>query len=295
MWTPDICLYHFPCDDGFAAAWCARRRWPDIEMAPTNYGQPLPDVDFAGKNVLIADFSYKPDVLRSLGQKANSVVVLDHHKTAAEDLDEFPVKMVGARYDAIERTLARLDGPDTNIIVSFDMDRSGAMMTWEFCFPDDPAPAFIKHIQDRDLWRFALEGTRALSLYLRSFDFDFDVWDQIAERMESDPEATMAEAESIERFYDRKLAEMLPTATVKKIGNWDGVPVAHAPYAFASDLAHEMLKSHPDAPFAAVVVDAYGGRTYSLRSEDSREDVAEVARSFGGGGHRNAAGFRVPA
>lgn len=105
----------------------------------------------------------------------------------------------------------------------------------------------------------------------------------------------MAEAESIERFYDRKLAEMLPTATVKKIGNWDGVPVAHAPYAFASDLAHEMLKSHPDAPFAAVVVDAYGGRTYSLRSEDSREDVAEVARSFGGGGHRNAAGFRVPA
>jgi len=72
------------------------------------------------------------------------------------------------------------------------------------------------------------------------------------------------------------------------------VPVAHAPYAFASDLAHEMLKAYPQAPFAAVVVDAYGGRTYSLRSEDGRRDVSEVARSFGGGGHRNAAGFRVP-
>jgi uncharacterized protein len=42
------------------------------------------------------------------------------------------------------------------------------------------------------------------------------------------------------------------------------------------------------------VVEAYGSRTWSLRSEDSRQDVSEVASTFGGGGHRNAAGFRVP-
>jgi nanoRNase/pAp phosphatase (c-di-AMP/oligoRNAs hydrolase) len=59
-------------------------------------------------------------------------------------------------------------------------------------------------------------------------------------------------------------------------------------------VAHELLKAHPAAPFAAVVVDVHGGRTWSLRSEDSRQDVSEVAKGFGGGGHRNAAGFRVP-
>jgi nanoRNase/pAp phosphatase (c-di-AMP/oligoRNAs hydrolase) len=34
---------------------------------------------------------------------------------------------------------------------------------------------------------------------------------------------------------------------------------------------------------------------YSLRSEDSREDVSEVAKQFGGGGHRNAAGYQIGA
>lgn len=31
-----------------------------------------------------------------------------------------------------------------------------------------------------------------------------------------------------------------------------------------------------------------------MDDDDLRQDVSEVARMFGGGGHRNAAGFRVP-
>jgi hypothetical protein len=58
----------------------------------------------------------------------------------------------------------------------------------------------------------------------------------------------LADAKAIERFYDRRLAEMIPTATLKAIGKWKDVPVAHAPYAFGSDLANELLKAHPAAP-----------------------------------------------
>ncbi len=143
-----------------------------------------------------------------------------------------------------------------------------------------------------------LEHTRCLSLLLQSYPYDLAIWNDLMVAFDDVGGArgnVLAEAHAIERFYDQKIAEMLPTVEIKKIGKWDGVPVAHAPHAFASDLAHAMLKAHPDAPFAAVVVDAHGGRTYSLRSEDSRQDVSEVARSFGGGGHRNASGFRVPA
>ncbi len=276
-WVPDICVYHFPCDDGFACAWIARRKWRDIVTFGTNYGLPFPDVDITGRNVLIADFSYKPDVLRELGAKAKSIVILDHHKTALADLLEF-------------QPCAQERG---NITAHFDMDHSGAMMTWDFCFPGKPAPEMLRYIEDRDLWRFNLKETRSFSLYLRSHPYDFEVWTDVANRLWRMPNAILGEAAAIERFYDRKLAEMLPTATWKNIGQWN-VPVAHAPYAFASDLAHELLKAHAHAPFAAVAVDAYGGRTYSLRSEDSRQDVSEVARQFGGGGHRNASGFRVP-
>lgn len=300
-WTPDICIYHFPCDDGFASAWVARKRWPGITMAPTNYGQPFPDADFRGKNVLIADFSYKPDavseLMMSLG--ARSIVMLDHHKTAQADLKDFQVELCGgAQFRATNvggmlSDMRELDRPA--VLARFDMERSGASLTWEFCFPDHEQPPFIAMIEDRDLWRMKLPSTRAFSLYLRSFPYDFDAWDVIAQEIVDDTAAVLDEAHAIERFYDRKIAEMLPTAVIRDIGKWKCVPVAHAPYAFASDLANEMLKAHPAAPFAAVVVDAYGARTYSLRSTDDRQDVSEVARSFGGGGHRNAAGFRVPA
>lgn len=297
-WKPDVCIYHFPCDDGFASAWIARRKWPDIVLAGTNYGLPFPDVDILGKNLLIADFSYKPDVLPGLAAKARSIVMLDHHKTAEADLKDFKVEMCGdAKFTAADvggtfRDLSDLDRPQ--ILARFDMQRSGAGLTWEFCFPDEPAPVMVQFIEDRDLWRFRLKETRAFSLYLHSFPYDFDIWTMIADRIYSDPNLIIGEALSIERFYDQKLAEILPTATLKTIGKWKDVPVAYAPYAFASDVANELLKAYPSAPFAAVVVDAYGARTYSLRSDGSREDVSEVAKAFGGGGHRNAAGFRVP-
>lgn len=294
-WKPDVCIHHFPCDDGFASAWVVRRKWPETVITGTNYGLPLPDVDIVGKNLLIADFSYKPEALADVAALAKSVVILDHHKTAEADLRQSKVECRAFRAADIDQMLSDvhfLGRPP--IIAHFDMDRSGAALTWEFCFPDEPIPVMLQFIEDRDLWRFKLRETRAFSLYLRSFPYDFDVWTTIADRIYSDPNLVIGEALSIERFYDQKLAEMLPTAVLKSIGRWKDVPVAHAPYAFASDLAHELLKAHPSAPFAAVVVDAYGGRTYSLRSEDGREDVSEVARTFGGGGHRNAAGFRVP-
>jgi len=35
------------------------------------------------------------------------------------------------------------------------------------------------------------------------------------------------------------------------------------------------------------------GRVFSLRSNDEGVDVSEVAKQYGGGGHRNASGFKV--
>lgn len=302
-WKPDVCIYHFPCNDGFASAWIARRRWPDLVMAPTNYGLPFPDVDLRGKNILIADFSYKPDAISELMMSygARAIVMLDHHKTAQADLKDFAIELCGSAQFAADdveglfRDLVELGRPP--IAARFDMERSGASLTWEFCFPDQPVPFFVRVIEDRDLWRMRLPETRRVSLFLRSFPYEFATWNSIADGMEDEVSRAnmLGKAEAIERFYDQKIAEMVPTATLKSIGKWKNVPVAHAPYAFASDLAHELLKKFPDAPFAAVVVDAYGSRTYSLRSEGSREDVSEVAKTFGGGGHRNSAGFRVPA
>ncbi len=297
-WKPDICIYHFPCDDGFASAWCVWKKWgDDVEMRPANYGQALPlDEEIAGKNVLIADFSFKYDDLCAMSWKAKSIVLLDHHKTARADLERLPplVHLTPEGLDDAFKINWSQNTPE--IVAHFDMNRSGASLTWEFCFPGEPMPALIKYVEDRDLWRMNYEETRPLSLYLRAHDYDFAAWDEIMLQFENEDRRAdiLNEAFAIQKFYDKKVGEIADTVSMKQIGEHDGVPVVHAPYAFASDTAHELLQRHADAPFAAVVVDAYGGRTYSLRSEDERVDVSEVAKSFGGGGHRNAAGFRMP-
>jgi nanoRNase/pAp phosphatase (c-di-AMP/oligoRNAs hydrolase) len=47
-------------------------------------------------------------------------------------------------------------------------------------------------------------------------------------------------------------------------------------------------------PFAACYWDTPDGRVFSLRSREDGVDVSAIAKRYGGGGHRNASGFRMP-
>ncbi len=302
-WKPDICIYHSPCDDGFASAWIVRGYWPDCELIGTNYGAPFPGADYWGKRILIVDFSYPPARVAELMTKhgAQSIVMLDHHKTAQADLKDFAIGIQPGfcfrEQDVATHLGALHDLGRPPVIARFDMEHSGAGLTWEFCYGREIPPMLVQHVEDRDLWRFHLCHTKAVSRLLRSYPYDFEQWSKLAVKLDSRGEENrtiMAEAHAIQRFYDHQVAVIAQTATTKTIGKFKNVPTAHAPYDFTSDVASALLKANPDAPFAAIIVDSYGGRTYSLRSDDNREDVSEVAKSFGGGGHRNAAGFRVP-
>lgn len=298
-WKPDIFIYHSPCDDGFGAAWAVWKRWgDDVELVPASYGEPPPDV--SGKHVLLGDFSFKRPVLDEMANAARSIVILDHHKTAQEDLAPFAVEMCGlARLSSedipgIIRDLAELNRPP--VVAAFDMARSGARLVWEFCHSGKPVPQLIRFVEDRDLWLFENEGTRAFSLWLRSHPYNLQTWDRIAQQLgKSDSfHAIMQQALAIEAYYDQKVGEVAAVARWARI---DGhmVPVVNCVWALASDVAHRLLELHPAAPFAATYFDrSDGARSFSLRSDDTRADVSAVARRYGGGGHRNAAGFEVP-
>lgn len=295
-WRPDIVIYHAPCDDGFAAAWACWRRWgDDVAYHPAKYGAPAPDV--AGKRILIVDFSFKRTDMDELARSAASIVVLDHHKTAEAELEPFRFResepgVIGPEHiSGMLRDLAELRRPP--VIAIFDMHRSGARMAWDFCFADTP-PELIQFVQDRDLWLFRYPETKAFSLYLRSHEYAFATWSRIADELGSDRKSLMTAAHALQAFYDQKVAEMVREVRIELIAG-HSVPVVNTSWAFASDVAHELLRLHPAAPFAACYYDRGDGtRTYSLRSDDARLDVSEIARRFGGGGHRNAAGFETP-
>jgi hypothetical protein len=293
QWKPDICIYHGNCDDGFGAAWAIWRRWGnEVAYVPGVYGKPLPDV--TGRNVLFVDFSAKRAELVAMADKAKSVVVIDHHKTAEADLADWngPMPPVNDIDLLAAKACTETGSP---IVAWFDMSQSGAVMAWEFAHGiprNDPPPTMLALIQDRDLWRFAYgDRTKQFSATLRTYPMTFAAWDEIAK----DTDKLVKEGEGILRSHNANIAKFIGDAYFDTI---DGrsVPVVNVPYHYASDTAHALLQKYPDAPFTACWFRRGDGMIqYSLRSEDSRVDVSEVAKKFGGGGHRNAAGYQVKA
>lgn len=296
-YQPNVLIYHDNCDDGFAAAWAVHKKWGDaVEFLPSNYGRPLPDFDPSGKDVLIADFSIPPEQCEDVVGRGGRVLMLDHHKTAQERLAGLH-QVVRPTIDNVGRCFDRMTGTwREEVLVEFDMERSGARMAWDFAFPGYETPELILAVEDRDLWRFDRPDTKLVSMYLRSLDRDFAQWDAATALYSNEPGRFLGEASAIKRFYDQRIKAICGTAGRQHFFGHDGVAVTYTcPYDFVSDTCHTLLDMHPDAPFAAAVIQNREGITYSLRSRDDRADVSEIAKAHGGGGHRNAAGFRLAA
>jgi len=283
MTAPDICIYHDNCDDGFAAAYAVWKRFGDgVKFIPCQYGQDAPNV--TGKDVLIVDFSFKKDVMAAMADQAKRIIVLDHHKTAEAELVGF-VKLTAVGGPFEQKHANRMV---SGVGVCFDMEKSGCRLAWEYCFGNKSMPDWFAAVEDRDLWRFALRGTKEICIAIRSMPRDFEIWDMFtAERLAN-------EGVTIRRYVDMIINNICDTAFEEKIAGHK-VPVAACSYDFVSETANQLLHRNPDAPFAACIVRSHDGVTYSLRSMDDRMDVSEIAKANGGGGHRNAAGFRVAA
>lgn len=259
-----LIIYHANCPDGFCSAWVATKKYPGAELFAANYGESPPMLQASGRDVVIVDFSYPRGPLESLHAVAKDLKVFDHHKTAEAALAGLPY-------------------------CKFDMNRSGAGLTWDELFPGVTRPWVVDYVEDRDLWRFKLMESRAVNAFISSYPKTIDAWDGLDQVELS---SAMRAGAAIVRYQDQLIETMMERAGMTAIGGYV-VPCTNAT-ALWSDVANELLHRHLDAPFAAAYyVRPDGTRVFSLRSDSGRVDVSEIAKKYGGGGHRNAAGFQL--
>lgn len=264
-----IVIYHKNCADGFAAAWAARLAHPDWEFYPAVHSDPPPIV--RDRQVYLVDFCFKRPVMEQLLDEAEFVCVLDHHKSAMEDCQSL---------------MFREHKPLRGI---FDMERSGAGITWDWFHPGKPRPPLLDRVEDRDLWRFAFPNTKAVQASLFSFPYDFDIWtDLMLHRKLEDLEA---EGIALMRKHMKDIEELIATAAVRKVVLGTEVPVLNCPYFHSSEAGNVMAQGEA---FAVCYYDAKEGRRFSLRSAADGVDVSAIAKRYGGGGHFHAAGFTMP-
>lgn len=259
-----LVLYHGDCMDGFCAAWCAYVRFGSdgIEAIPVQYGQAPPSVK--GRFVYILDFSYPRDVLTAMCDEADFVVVLDHHKTAQAALTDY------------EHLSAH---------IKFDMTKSGGRLAWEHFFPGIEPPWLVQYTEDRDLWKWQMPESRAINACLRSLPTTFIDWDKYSNRGAN---SMVEPGIAILRSEQAIVAQHVKRARMGSIAGYT-IPVINAT-VLQSEITGELAKGYP---FAASYYDIDGMRCWSLRSAEDGIDVSEIAKQFGGGGHKHAAGFSI--
>lgn len=284
--TPLI-IYHDNCADGFGAAWAAYRKFEadGAEYLPMNYNDPRVSVEAGvlkfpvsvhGRDVYILDFSFSPAVHEAIRLLANRLFWRDHHKTAFEALGLDPLQIFAAT--------------EENEDVILDPNKSGCVLAWELFHPGTPTPRILELIQDRDLWRWELPGTRAFATALRSEPFTFDNFDLAACNV---GELTRT-GEAMNHLFDQQLEDItkrpVPTRLHADGVSWFGLSVNCTPQ-FASEAGNALAKLSGN--FGLTWYAGEVGQVFvSLRSIGDY-DVSDIAKQFGGGGHKNAAGFKT--
>ena len=305
-----LIIHHSPCSDGSVAAAIVSfvmscYDCKSIKLMGTTYGK----YEFVSKEgefyfesyskstkltkdteIIVVDFSFPKIVIQDISPVVHSILVLDHHKTAADELvGEFP----------------------ENVEIIFDMNRSGAMLAWDEFYIGklrrDSLPSaqgysrFVKLVGMRDLWKHKgtpdQEDAEALQLALNSRENKFDARD-LEKYINDGPmfDDLLKEGHSLLRFFDSQLKEAQRNAVITFVGEENVLPiktvaVCNASGMLASELGNRLCEAGNN--FAVVwSLDNTGEVRASVRSIGDN-DCTVIAGHFGGGGHKNASGFRA--
>lgn len=221
-----VVVYHGGCVDGLFAAAVAQRalsaRGFEVELYAAEHKRPLPAFPHA-QHVVCVDFCPPADELQGLRYYPHGVTVIDHHDSARELLES--VRDV--------------------IGVVFDLNESGATLAWRHYFPGEPMPTLLAYVRDRDLWRWGLPDSQAISASLQRLKREvgglpaFELWD--------DPdyiEQLRAEGEVEIRVRDEAVASAVSRC------HWRWVAGHRVPcmamMLWKSELGHALPKAHPE-------------------------------------------------
>jgi hypothetical protein len=273
----DMIIYHGGCNDGFGAALCSQiwlqTNKPDkvVEFIPGSFSRNPPNT--TGRNVVIFDFSYKYPIMSQMIKSAKSLAIVDHHKSAMEDL--------------------QFVSPENKL---FLMNFSGAYLAWRFWFGNRDVPTFIKYIQDVDIWTKKLPLVEEFSCWILTLPQTFDEWKVF---LDDDLflETIRIEGPPMIKFRNAQIKYIIKHASIKFIEiSSKYYFAAHLNTSlFKSEIGNQLLSLHPNVNFSVVYSfdDKDGGTYLSMRSAFDRTDVSALAKMSGGGGHYCAAATQI--
>lgn len=270
-----FCFYHAGCPDGFGAVWSVRGAWGDDgRYVARGHEDRVRPGECDDALVAFVDIAPARDELATLAETTAQVVVLDHHVTARDRLAS----------DAGFLNDLEAEGHELH----FDLNHSGAVLAWHYFHPDEPVPDLLRYVEDQDLWNWELPDSDAVNAALASYPREFEVWDRLA----AQPIETLArEGEPILRANRMEVERRLEHARPVALGT-ERIEAVNAS-TNRSQIGHELARRARFGKSWGLVYRVEGAEVFGTLYSIGELDVSKIAVSYEGGGHRNAAGFRV--
>lgn len=282
----DFVVTHGNCMDGFMSATIVRMYLESIgvDLSTVTFYNAYHGNDFANlvemmqdKHVVICDFSFPVFIFEKMIKATNgNILILDHHKTAQKMLQTVPSEYV-----------------------TFDMNHSGAFITWTYFFGFNNVPKAVLYVEDNDIWTKALPQTREFTAFVFAHEpkFDFEEYKKLFD-----------DRYLVEQVFPQGTGMVLQNdATIEQItkktvphfvqvgGRYYMIACINSAGTLRSEIGNYVLSLFKNANFSMVYAhDPYTNVTsISYRSLDDRSDTTPIAKINGGGGHRNAAGAGI--
>lgn len=270
-------MYHGNCPDGAGSALAAHAHFGDAaEYIAMNHGEPLPE-GWEDRSVFMLDYS-RPRVEIEAMRERCDLTIVDHHATAQE----------------------RLAGiPQTH----FDMEHSGAFLSWRFFHPGIEVPELLRYIEDRDLWRFAMPYSKEVSAALKAqgCTTDFRVLIPVLAEWRVDEGGIPKGAKRLLIAEGKSIIKCEAAIVDAQIVHAEPVTLCGEPAmmvnatAIFSETASRLLEVHP-VRLAGYWFYRAKDRAYQVGLRSTKDfDSSAVASHYGGGGHPQASGFTCDA
>lgn len=300
---PNVVLYHANCTDGFASAFISWLWFKDTaDYFPVQYGEDHPQ--FVDKHIFIVDFSYDRLQLNAMAKVNHDITIIDHHKTAQQELMQFVPKNIHLKTDDTQEYMwIKHPELDKNVYVIFDMSRSGAQLVWREAFVAESEPTWVTLIGMRDLWKHKLPQFKELyelscecfhaALNSRKFEFSYWASQFDTDMMESNVALLISEGAAINRANKITVNNISKGARVINT-RFGPAAICNANGMFASDLGNLLSEGVPySITWFMLDTDFVVASLRSNQASPTSQDVSEIAKYYGGGGHKHAAGFKM--
>ncbi|KAI9073169.1 hypothetical protein K1719_030699 [Acacia pycnantha] len=304
-------LYHYPCPDGAFAALAAHLYFkatslPALFFPNTVYrplrAEELPTHEIS--DLYLLDFVGPSGFVHEISAKVGKVVILDHHKTALENLGSGSLV-------------------DENVIKVIDMERSGATIAFDYfkekllsSGADAKHQSVVKqfegvrklydYIEDGDLWRWKLQNSKAFSSGLKDLNIEFDVrlnpslFDQLLSLdVDSVISQGMSSLSCKQKLIDDCLSQSYKIALGGGAhGSCLAVNADAALSELRSELGNQLAGKSQNLNLRAIGAVVY--KVPELGNDDmlkislrslGNEDTTPISLEFEGGGHKNASSF----